>query len=226
MIGKSPAQNQKDLFRPLLIEFIDMNHELVLLAQKIDWKYFEKEFSKYYSHTGKPSMPIRLMVGSLMLKRLYNLGDETLVKAWEMNPYMQYFCGEAHFQHKFPCDPSDFVHFRNRIGEEGVEKIFIYSVELHGEKAKSKMVLSDTTVQENNVTFPTDSKLAKKIIDKVNKIASKENIKQRQTYKRVSKKLLRETYNSNHPKRKKKAKKAQRRLKTIAGRLVLSLIHI
>lgn len=225
MIGKSPAQNQKDLFRPLLIEFIDMNHELVLLAQKIDWKYFEKEFSKYYSHTGQPSMPIRLMVGSLMLKRLYNLGDETLVKAWEMNPYMQYFCGEAYFQHKFPCNPSDFVHFRKRIGEDGIEKIFTYSVELHGEKAKSKMVLSDTTVQENNVTFPTDSKLAKKIIDKVNKIASKENIKQRQTYKRVSKKLLRDTYNSNHPKRKKKAKKAQRRLKTIAGRLVRELIR-
>ncbi len=71
-----------------------------------------------------------------------------------MNPYMQYFSGESHFQHKFPCDPSDFVHFRKRIGEEGIEKIFTYSVELHGEKTKSKMVLSDTTVQENNVPFP------------------------------------------------------------------------
>jgi hypothetical protein len=25
------------------------------------------------------------------------------------------------FEHKFPCDPSDFVHFRKRIGEEGVQ---------------------------------------------------------------------------------------------------------
>ena len=36
-------------------------------------------------------MPIRLMVGSLMLKRLYNLGDETLVQAWEMNPLYAIF---------------------------------------------------------------------------------------------------------------------------------------
>ncbi len=202
-----------------------MNHELVLLSKKIDWNYFEKEFSQFYSNTGQPSMPIRLMVGSLLLKRIYNLGDETLAQAWVMNPYMQYFCGESHFQHRFPCDPSDFVHFRKRIGEKGIEKIFIQSVELHGKQVKSKMVLSDTTVQENNITFPTDAKLAKKIIDKVNKIATKENIKQRQSYKRVSKNLVRTTYNGKHPRRRKNANKAQRKLNTIAGRVVRELLR-
>ena len=60
---------------------MNLNHELALLADKIDWKYFEDAFSEYYSNTGKPAMPIRLMVGSLMLKRIYNLGDETLCEA-------------------------------------------------------------------------------------------------------------------------------------------------
>src|SRR5665811_552321 len=68
---------------------------------------------RYYSNTGQPAMPIRLMVGSLMLKRIYNLSDERLCESWIRDPYMQYFCGMAHFQHQFPCDPSDFVHFRN-----------------------------------------------------------------------------------------------------------------
>lgn len=44
MIGKSPVQNQKDLFQPMLTELIDMSHELVLLANKIDWKHFENRF--------------------------------------------------------------------------------------------------------------------------------------------------------------------------------------
>jgi len=223
MLGKTKDQRQRNLFNPMLVDFIDMKHELVLLAGKIDWQYFEKEFATLYSNVGKKSMPVRLMVGSLILKRLYNLGDETLVKEWEMNPYMQYFCGESTFKHKFPCDPSDFVHFRKRIGEEGIEKIFIHSVEIHGKEAQGKMVLSDTTVQENNVTFPTDAKLAKKIIDRCNKLAEKEGIKQRQNYKRVSKQYLRDTYNSQHPKRRKKAKHAQRRLVTIAGRLLREL---
>ena len=45
MIGKSPNQNEGEPFRPLLKDFIDMNHELALLADRIDWGYFEKEFA-------------------------------------------------------------------------------------------------------------------------------------------------------------------------------------
>jgi transposase, IS5 family len=223
MTRYSPNQNQMNIFVPLLKQFIDPSHELVLLSEKIDWKYFEDSFAPLYSTTGQPAMPIRLMVGCLMLKRLYNYGDETLPGAWVMNPYMQYFCGEAHFQHKFPCDPSDFVHFRKRIGEKGIELIFNYSIELHGKDARSKQVISDTTVQENNITYPTDAKLAKKIIDISAQIAKKEDIEQRQSYTRTSKHLLRETYNSTHPKRQKKAKRAQKKLNTIAGRVVREL---
>lgn len=223
MIGKSPDRHQRELFRPLLTDFIDMTDDLVLLGQKIDWSYFEKEFASLYSNTGQPAMPVRLMVGCLILKQLYNHGDETLADSWKKNPYMQYFCGEAYFQHKFPFDPSDFVHFRHRIGVEGVEKIFSHSVILHGKDAKSKMTLSDTTVQENNTTFPTDAKLAKKVIDRCNAIADKEGIRQRQSYSRTSKQLLRDTYNPSHPKRFKKAKKAQQKLKTLAGRQLREL---
>ena len=75
MIGYSPEQNQKNLFQPLLKEFIDLNHELVLLSQKIDWKSLENEFTSLYSNTGAPAKPIRLMVGLLILKQVYNLGD-------------------------------------------------------------------------------------------------------------------------------------------------------
>jgi transposase, IS5 family len=56
--------------------------------------------------------------------------------------------------------------------------------------------------------------------DECNAIAKKENIKQRQTYVRVAKQLVRDSYNSNHPKRKAKAKKSQKKIKTLAGRLV------
>lgn len=223
MIGKTDKKRQHDLFRPMLVDFINPRHELVLLADRMAWDYFENEFLKYYSEVGRPSMPVRLMVGCLLLKRMYNLGDETLAEAWIRDPYMQYFCGMVHFEHKFPCDPSDFVHFRKRIGEEGIEKIFAYSVQMHGEKAREKQVLSDTTVQENNTTFPTDAKLAKRIIDKCNQLAENAAISQRQSYKRVSKQLMRDTFNPKHPKRAFKARKADKKLKTIAGRLIREL---
>lgn len=225
MLGKSPNQHQRSLFSPLLSDFIDMNHELVKLANHLDWKYFEKEFSHLYSAVRKPSVPIRMMVGCLLLKQMHNLGDETLAKAWVRDPYMQYFCGEAHFQHRFPFDPSDFVYFRKRIGEEGFEKIFRQSVLIHGKDAQEKVQLSDTTVQSNNIAFPTDAKLYKKIIDKCNKIARENGIQQRQTYVRKSKQLLRDCYNPNHPKRKKKARASLGKLRTIAGRMVREIVR-
>ena len=200
MIGKSPNQNEGELFRPLLKDFIDMNHELALLADRIDWRYFEKEFAPLYSKTGCPAMPVRFMVGCMMLKHMYNLGDETL--------------------------PSDFVHFRKRIGESGFQKIFEYSVKMSGKKAEEPLVVSDTTVQGNNTTFPTDARLYKKVIDGCNKIAHVEDIPQRQTYTKTSKELLRMTYNSEHPKRHKKAAAAMRKLHTIAGRQVRELERV
>lgn len=219
MLGQLPDVNQRELFRPMLADMIDKSHELVLLADTIDWQYFEKEFSPLYSKTGQKSVPLRLMVGCLLLKHLKNLGDETLAKAWIENPYMQYFCGMRCFEHRFPFDPSDFVHFRKRIGEEGFNKIFAYSVNLHGSNhpGACSWHLSDTTVQENDTTFPTDAKLCKKVIDKCNKIAQKQAIKLRRTYTRESKQLLRDTYNGKHPKRAKQAGKARKRLKTIAN---------
>lgn len=223
MTGTLADTSQRDIFRPLLTDFIDCDHELVVLADRIEWDYFEDSFASHYSHTGQPAMPIRFMVGCLLLKRIYDYGDETLAKAWVMNPYMQYFCGDAFFQHTFPCDPSGFVHFRKRIGEQGIAKIFSYSVAIHELDGRVNQALSDTTVQENDVTFPTDAKLAKKVIDHCNNIARAEGVDQRQSYVRLSKQLLRDSYFGHHPRRRKKARKAQKKLRTFAGRLLREL---
>lgn len=119
MIGKSPKKDRRDLFRPMSEDFIDMNHELVLSANKTDRSYFEKERVVYYPDKGAPGVLIRMMVGCILLKHLYNLGDERLPEYRVRDGCFRYFCGSIFFEHKFPFDPSDFVHFRNRIGEEG-----------------------------------------------------------------------------------------------------------
>jgi hypothetical protein len=47
-----------------------------------------------------------------------------------------------------PCDASELTHFRKRIGTVGAEKILAATIKLHGERAKEKEVVVDTTVQE------------------------------------------------------------------------------
>lgn len=220
MVGKQDKTPQLSIFDTPLERFINLEHELCVLSSQIDWDSIDKEFSVYFSEIGRPSVPIRRMVGLLLLKHIYNLSDEAIVDRWIENPYWQYFSGEKVFQIQKPFDPTEFIHFRNRIGKEGAEKLLKVSVQLFGKEAQEKEVLIDSTVQEKNITYPTDAKLHKRIIEKVNKIAKQEGIVLRQTYTRTLKQLMIDQRFHSHPKRRKKARAALRKIKTIAGRQV------
>lgn len=223
MLGKIKQDLQQNLFKTRLTELINMEHGLVKLANEIDWDKMEQEFEKLFSRQGRPSVAIRKIAGLLLLKELFKESDESVVERWIENAYWQYFTGETFFQTEAPFDPSQFVHFRKRIGEKGLEYLLSQSVKLHPQAKFEKEVQIDTTVQEKNITFPTDAKLAKKVIDNCIRIAKKEGIKQRQSYKRVSKQMLRDAYFGHHPRRKKKAIMARKKLRTLGKRLVREL---
>jgi transposase, IS5 family len=107
---------------------------------------------------GRPAVPIRKMLGSMVLKQMYNLGDETFVDKWIENPNWQYFYGETFFQYDKPFDPSEFVYFSKRIVQAGAKKILKLSINLFDtSEVHEKEVLIDTTIQEKNITLPTDS---------------------------------------------------------------------
>ena len=200
---------------------LNQKHPLFILANKIDWSVFETSFTPLYcANNGRPAKPIRLMVGLLMLKHIRNISDESVVEQWSENCYYQYFCGEPSFVPGVPCEASELVHFRNRIGEDGITLILKESIRVNGNDANDDDVNVDTTVQEKNITFPTDAKLHRKIIKNCHKIAANEDISLRQSYKRTLKKLGIDQRFRNHPKNKGKARKADKKVKIIAGRLI------
>lgn len=225
MITKIDKTPQLEMFKIPLEHFIKENHQLVLLSKKIDWDSLEDNLSKYYCiDNGRPCIPIRAIAGILILKRMFNESDESVLERWVENPYWQYFCGEVYFQYSLPFDRTELIKFRKRIGEEGAEQILKMSIHLFPKKEiYEKEVLIDTTVQEKNITYPTDVKLQKKIIEKCRKIAKDEKIQLYQTYKRELKQLMIDQRFRSHPKRKKKALAAGRRIKVIAGRIFRGL---
>ena len=228
MLKKLPKQPQLEMFKTVLTSFIHPEHELCLLAKKIDWVYLEKEFAPLYGTVGRPSVPIRTIVGLLLLKQMYNLGDETVVQRYLENPYWQHFCGEIYFQYRLPFDPSDFVHFRHRIGAEGMEKIFKQSIDLYGEeviKREVKEVRVDTTVQEKNITFPTDRKMYEKTIEYCKRIAKAENIKLKRTYTFEIRKLKAQLRFAKKPKNYRKLIRTQKKLHRIAFKIYNDLVE-
>lgn len=222
MRTKSPIDVPQTSFFDMFDQLKD-NHPLIVLSTAIDWTSLEEAFAPLYSNKGRGAKPIRLMSGLLMLKQLYDLSDESIVEQWLMNPYYQKFCGEVSFQTSPPCHSTDLVYFRQRLGKEGIEKLFAASVRLHGNAAEEATVLVDTTVQEKAITYPTDTKLAIKIINRLNKLAKQHGIKQRRTFIKEVSSLRLSCRHFRQVKRRGKAKKALKRLRTIAGILLREL---
>ncbi len=183
----------EDLFRTHLKNIINLRHPLVKLSQLIDWNHLNEKLSVHYASAGRPGLSIRLMVGLQLLKHIEGLSDEVVCERWERDPYMQYFCGEEYFQHRFPCERSSLTHFRHRMGEEALELLLQESLAAaHRAKAIApkdlKAVSIDTTVQEKAIAHPTEHGLLLKALEHLVVSAEKSGIKLRQSYRHVAKK--------------------------------------
>jgi transposase, IS5 family len=217
--------NQKELFEVELVEIIDLEHPLCLLSKEFDWKTIDEKFHPLYSYfKGRPAKEVRLMVGLQYLKATYKESDESVVEKWVENPYWQYFCGEIYFQKKCPINPTMMTKFRNRAKKENIE-------ELLNEVIKTGLLIKiikpesfekinvDTTVQEKNITFPTDAKLYYKMLCKLVIWAKKNNIILRQSYLQKGKSALLMQSRYSHAKQMKRANKTIKTLKNYLGRV-------
>ena len=95
-VQRSPVLGQTDLFRSRFENLVDHNHELVLLAEKINWPFFDDKFGRDFSDdNGRPALRTRLMVGLQYLKYIYNESNEDVVKRFLGNPYWQFFAATS-----------------------------------------------------------------------------------------------------------------------------------
>ena len=224
---RSPQKNQQlELFRPELTKIIDPNHALVKLSKVIDWDQMDELFgSTYCPDNGRPGVSTRLMISLHYLKYTNDLSDEGVVKAWVENPYWQYFSGMSHFEHELPINSSSMTRWRKRIGEAGAEKLLKETIET-GLRLKAvktsqlERVNVDTTVQEKDVRFPTDSRLYDRARERLVKAAKERNIPLRQNYNRNAKKLVLKQSRYSHARQMKRAAKCTKKLKTYLGRVI------
>lgn len=73
MRAKPPAPLAvEDLFPQEPVNIINMRHELVRLAEMIDWSVFDRQFgAQCVSSTGRPALPTRSAAGFMYLKQVY-----------------------------------------------------------------------------------------------------------------------------------------------------------
>lgn len=220
---KTKQSGSGDLFRARLDQIINMDHELVRLAGKIDWEWIDAELADRFSDKGRPATETRFMVGLLILKHMFGLSDEGVCERWVYDPYFQHFTGEEYFQHAFPHERSGLTHWRGRIGDK-LELLLQESLRLAHDTGALKMddlarITVDTTVQPKNVTHPTDAKLMLKAIEQLGGLATRHGVVLRQSYRRVAKRAALMAGRYIHAKQFRRANRELRFLRTRLGRL-------
>lgn len=216
---------QLEMFKVELTRIVDLKHEMVRLADAIDWQNFEQHFGEMWKSKGRPAIDTRLMVSLHYLKYSYDLSDEDVVETWLQNPYWQYLSGMRYFQHDHPLDPSSMSRWRKRAGQSGLEELLTATIRA-GLQVKAikntqlKRVNVDTTVAEKHVRYPTDSRLYDRARQRLVKEAEKLGISLRQNYKRVGKQLLIQQQRYAHARQFKRARRCQKKLRTLLGRVI------
>jgi len=214
------------LIKVKLVDLLDHEDGLYRLADVINWEFLEKTAGKQFiDGPGRPPLSTRLIVGLHYLKYLENKSDEEAVRNFLHNPYWQYFCGNEFFEHDFPLHPTSLSRWRKKIGIKQVEKLLEETINAAkrehflAEKEFKKLNI-DTTVQEKNISFPTDAKLLHNMRRKLVKAAKARGIILRQSYERIGQKAFIMQNRYSHARQMKRAKRELKKLKNYLGRLI------
>lgn len=170
---------QLNLAGGLLQTQLRADHELVLLAEAIDWEGFQDSLKVKYSNVGRKSKRVRLMLGLHVLKHMYNLYDERVCAILQENLYFRYFCGVhedlKEWQLGQLLNACTMSRFRKRLGVDGMQQVedLIKRQLMKDGRISGRTQVVDTTAMEKNVGYPTNTGLLAKGIERVRKAVGK-----------------------------------------------------
>ena len=195
---------------------LDPTNEWIDLAKRIPWDACEKMYAELFpSKTGYPALPVRVALGSLIIKQRKKLSDRALVKEIQDNPYLQFFIGNTKFQSDPPFTAPALVYFRKRIDvnflrivndlilknssptNEHIEdnenqraRTVSGTPDEHGNLGTE---IIDATVSPSNIRYPQDFSLTNEAREKLEKIIDRLHStyrpwKKPRTYRKVARK--------------------------------------
>lgn len=167
----------------LLVE-VSGKHPLILLAQIIPWKeMFDLILDDLKKSTAKGQwwrgrkLKIRTHLGAYILQQLNNLTDRKTESEIKENAANQIFCGREIVKGWKAPDHTKIATFRSRltpITQQRIANMTSQCAVKIGIADASKIDI-DSTVQEANITYPTDAKMLRKLGSIAAKVCNKLN---------------------------------------------------
>ncbi len=163
---------------------VSKRHPLVLLAQSLPWKeLYEMVVSDIKNSTAKGQwwrgrkLKVRIHLGAYILQQLNNLTDRKIESDIKENVAYQIFCGRTVVSNWKAPDHTKIETFRSRLTPDTQQKLANLMAQ-HAVKigiADPSKIDIDSTVQEANITYPTDAKMLRKLGSIVAKVCQHVN---------------------------------------------------
>jgi len=171
----------EDFGMPLGLK-LSSDNRWVKKAATVPWDAIEEKYAALFkSVRGKAAKPLRLALGSLIIKTTYQFSDEEVALQIQENPYFQYFCGLRSYTGAMPFDASLMTYFRRRLTPEimaEINELIIAQAEGQRAEAEAKKrkgdkgggsggggasgsankgtLIVDATCAPQNIAYPTD----------------------------------------------------------------------
>ena len=164
---------QGDLIKESAITIkIEKTHPLILLANALPWLFLmnlvaedlKKTTRKGFWWMGR-KLKVRIHLGAYLLQRIYNLTDRKTEYGLKDNAAYQLFCGSTIVDDWHTLDHTKIQEFRNRLSPETQRELAntISQTAVKLGFADPREVDFDSTVQEANISYPSDASLMTKL---------------------------------------------------------------
>lgn len=189
---------------------LDPENRWMKKAKIVPWKKAEEKYMHMFRKHGRNAKDIRMALGALIIQQTLRTSDEETVEQIIENPYLQYFIGLHEFTNEKPFNPSLMVWFRKRLSVKFMAELNeeMCKAQAHPKEDKNEdkgdndntphggTLILDATCTPADITYPTDTGLLGKAIEKTDLIIdelhkpNKGEEKRPRTYRQISRKVF------------------------------------
>ncbi len=161
---------------------LNPNNRWIKKAQLVPWEKAEAKYMHMFCKHGRPAKHIRMALGALIIQQTLKISDEETVEQITENPYLQSFVGLKEYTSEKPFDPSLMVWFRKRLSAKFMAELNDEMCRREAQPEKDNQdddtphggtLILDATCSPADITYPTDTGLLEKAIEKTDEIIDK-----------------------------------------------------
>jgi hypothetical protein len=155
-----------------IVVTVSENHPLIILANALPWE----KMLQLIEHDLKQTTPlkrglygrklkVRIHLGAYLLQKMHDLTDRAIEAAIRDNAAYQVFCGFGIVEKWHVPDHTKIAAFRSRLSADTQHQLanLMCKNAVDNGLAEAHDIDIDSTVQEANMTYPTDAKNLRKL---------------------------------------------------------------